>query len=192
MAVYAVTGCKIIGKRSSRQKLRGDSRCASGCLLQCKLRSVLIKGALTVRGQFRMSTMFSSNYHVVCSEEARSETETERVSEWMWRDAKKEKRNLISVSGAVCGSAGDGGRRVGVHNNSFTDGWGPSERTHTPRTIKQMLFDAHTLKISNKRTLHFGNCLSAKIYVDVDTYFYIWVYKWSLMTQKKSFCKQQK
>lgn len=29
----------------------------------------LNKGALTVRGQFRMSTMCSSNYHIVCSEE---------------------------------------------------------------------------------------------------------------------------
>lgn len=27
----------------------------------------------------------------------------------------------ISVGSAVLGSAGNGGRRVGVHNNSFTD-----------------------------------------------------------------------
>lgn len=40
----------------------------------------------------------------------------------MWREVKKKIKKLISVSGAVCGSAGDGGRRVGVHNNSFTDG----------------------------------------------------------------------
>lgn len=41
---------------------------------------MLIKRALTVRGQFRMSTMCSSNY-VVCSEETKSETERDREGE---------------------------------------------------------------------------------------------------------------
>lgn len=94
-----------------------------------KLQRLLIKGALTVRGQFRMSTMCSSNYHMVGSEETKK-SETERVSERV--------RSSFCQQG-VGGGGGARGRRGGrrgevgggatesagwreTHHNSFTVG----------------------------------------------------------------------
>lgn len=83
------------------QKLYIGNKWTNSQLLQCKLQSVLVKGALTVRGQSRMSTMCSSYYHVVCSEETRSETK--RVS-WVNAVAKKRKKKNWEGVRIFCGA----------------------------------------------------------------------------------------